>query len=85
MTKPKRIRKKKQADLLDPYEFLAAEFGKELVAPMDEIPKDSHWYAWKGPADAAAMFMDTRKFEPYLYCAELKKRPAEATGAMVFF
>jgi len=85
VTKRKRVRRKKKGDILDPYEYLAETFGKTLVEPVDVIPKDSHWYAWKGPADAAALFMDTRKFEPYTYMAELRKRPAEATGAVVFF
>ena len=83
--KRKRVRRKKKGDILDPYEYLAETFGKKLLEPVTVLPKDCHWYAWKGPADAAAMFMDTRKFEPYTYIAELKKRPPEATGAVVFF
>jgi len=85
VTKRKRVRKKKQSDILDPYEYLAETFGKTLTEPVDVIPQNCHWYAWRGPADAAAMFMDTRKFEPYTYIAELRKRPAKATGAVVFF
>lgn len=83
--KKKRVRRKKTGDLLDPYEYLATEFGKELVAPMDTLPKDCTWYAWKGPPDAAAMFFDTRKFERFTHIAQLTKLPEGATGGCVFF
>lgn len=85
--KKKRVRKKKTGDLLDPYEYLATEFGKELVEPVTEMPADCTWYAWKGPPDAAAMFFDTRKFERFTLIAQFKhpKVPAEASGAVVFF
>ena len=85
VVKRKRVRKKKQSDILDPYEYLAELFGKTLAEPVTVLPSDCHWYAWKGPADAAAMFMDTRKFEPYTYCAELLHRPMGSSGALVFF
>lgn len=83
--KRKRIRKKKSGDLLDPYEYLATEFAKELVAPVDKLPADCQWYAWKGPADAAAMFFDTRKFDRFPNIAALKNLPEGATGGCVFF
>ncbi len=83
--KKKRVRRKKSGDMLDPYEYLATEFGKELVAPVDALPADCQWYAWKGPADAAAMFFDTRKFERFNHIAQLTKMPEGATGACVFF
>lgn len=83
--KRKRVRRKKSGDMLDPYEYLATEFGKELVAPVDALPADCQWYAWKGPADAAAMFFDTRKFERFDHIAQLTKMPEGATGACVFF
>ena len=83
--KRKRVRKKKSGDLLDPYEYLATEFGKELVAPVDKLPADCTWYAWKGPPDAAAMFFDTRKFERFTHIAQLKALPEGATGGCVFF
>lgn len=85
VVKRKRVRRKKKGDILDPYEYLAETFGKTLTEPVVNLPSDCHWYAWKGPADAAAMFFDTRKFEPYTYCAELLARPSGATGAVVFF
>lgn len=83
--KKKRVRRKKSGDMLDPYEYLATEFGKELVAPVAALPADCQWYAWKGPADAAAMFFDTRKFERFDRIAQLEKMPEGATGACVFF
>jgi len=84
--KKKRVRRKKSGDLLDPYEYLATEFGKELVAPVSELPQDCTWYAWKGPPDAAALFFDTRKFERFTNIAQYTgKLPDGATGGVVFF
>lgn len=83
--KKKRVRRKKQADLLDPYAYIAAEFGKELAEPVSKLPSDCQWYAWTGPVDTVAMFFDTRKFERFQYVSELTVRPDGATGACVFF
>lgn len=82
----KRITKKKKGELLDPYEYLAETFGKTLVDPVSKLPDDCHWYAWKGPADAAALFFDTRKFERFDNIAQYTGKLATgATGACVFF
>lgn len=85
--KKRNVRPKKSAgDMLDPYEYLATTFGKELVEPVDKLPPDCQWYAWRGPADAAALFFDTRKFERFQHIARYTgKVDPSATGACVFF
>ncbi len=85
VAKKKRVRKKKsRADLLDPHEYIAAEYGKELIAPVAKLPKDCYWYAWKGPADAAALFFDVRKFDRFNQVAKLTDLPDGATDGCVF-
>lgn len=84
----RKIRKRRRrSEELEPLEYVADVFGKEIGERQVSMPPKCAWYAWRGPATEAVLFLDTRKFEGYPFVSELDRTmwPKDATYAVVFW